>query len=124
PRDVLEVTLSRANGRWLGTIALRDAAGALLGERSVQTDKPRCEDLEAALVLIISLPLTTPAALPAEEPPPPRRPLQVHEPTPEPPPSPPRWRVAPRASLAAAWGELPSFSAGAELTFAVQRGEG
>ena len=125
--EVLSVTLSRAEGQWVADVALRDQSGALLGERRVQTAKPSCEDLETAVVLVISLTLT-PHVRVTEAPTPPdpaRRPAipAVRSPAEPDAPGVP-WRVAARASLALGVGVLPSVSAGARVSVMLQAGEG
>jgi len=120
PERFIEAVLSRGDREWSARVRIRDAAGALLGVRSLTSDAPTCEALTEALALSLALVIDPAAATPP--PPPPPAP-------PAPPPAVAAAACPPRAPQHAArrgvvvvglravgsWGVVPEASPGAAL---------
>jgi hypothetical protein len=86
----IEAILTRAGGSFRAEIYVRDAAGALVGQRALTSDAADCASLEAASVLAVALAIDPEAAL-APRPAAPPEPAPAPAPAPlAPPPVPPR----------------------------------
>jgi hypothetical protein len=120
--------------RWRATLTIRDATGAELGTRDIDSNGESCSSLDEGVVLVVSLLIdpdaasSPPAVAPAEpEPAPPPAPpptvvverQRVLVPVPAPRPDDP-WRVEVGAGMAASLGLLPAPSLGAKVVAIVE----
>ncbi len=69
----LEVLIAREPSRWRGDIVLRDATGAAVARRTIDSDSPECDALGRALSLALALAIDPDAADASAE----RRPARV-----------------------------------------------
>ncbi|MEJ7735474.1 MAG: hypothetical protein WKG00_40595, partial [Polyangiaceae bacterium] len=114
--------------RWRATLTIRDAKGAELGTRAIDSNGESCSSLDEGVVLVVSLLIDPDAASAAPTPPPdepgpaapPPPPTVVVErqrvlvPVPAPAPKDP-WRVEVGAGAAGSIGLLPAPSLGAQV---------
>lgn len=61
--NAIEVVASRAENVWSARVFVRDGQGALTGERALQTEGNDCEQLVAAVSLVVALVIDPEAAL-------------------------------------------------------------
>ncbi|MFO0628438.1 MAG: hypothetical protein U0325_22890 [Polyangiales bacterium] len=106
PARAVEVTVSRSapGAAWTAEIYLRDAAGALVAERRLQSDAARCEELVDAVAFAVALGLDGDAAASVAAPAlaaPPAPACPTCPACPPAPPPAPRPRRAPRGSVVA-----------------------
>jgi hypothetical protein len=113
----IEGHAERLGARLHAVLVLRDATGAQLGVRELESDDPGCGELRGNVALAVALMIDPDAMLraPSERapapPPPPVVVERVEVPVVVAPPTP--WQVAPMASAAIGYGFMPSVAWGA-----------
>jgi hypothetical protein len=101
-----------AQGGWKATLRISDDHGAPLGSRELESQTADCRAMDDSLAFVIAVMIDPDAAT---RPPAPVAPPQPAPPPPAAvaPPSSPRWTIAPRIGMSAAFGELPFVAWGA-----------
>jgi hypothetical protein len=124
----VEGRAERTDDGWRATLVVTEANGAVLGERTLESELEPCDELGRLVALTVAVmidPLTAAEPQPEPEPEPQiivrevRVPVPVPAPVPEAPPA-PRWRVEIDSAVAGTIGLLPTGAIGGVATVIVE----